>query len=67
MFEKKNVETLPKHCPYDCTINLEEGTQFPFEPIYNLSQDELIVFREYIDENLEKGLICHFKALANGP
>ncbi len=67
VFEKKNVETLPKHYPYDCIINLEEGTQFPFELIYNLSQDELIVFCEYIDENLEKGLICHFKSLANGP
>jgi hypothetical protein len=57
MFEKTNVNTLPKHRPYECIIDLEEGTEFPFEPIYNLSQDELIVLPEYIDENLEKGLI----------
>jgi hypothetical protein len=55
--EFKNVDTLPKHRPYDCTIDLEEGTQSPFEPIYNLSQDELIVLRKYIDENLEKELM----------
>ncbi len=26
VFEKKNVDTLPKHWQYDCVINLEEGT-----------------------------------------
>lgn len=26
VFEKKNVDTLLKHCPYDCTINFEKGT-----------------------------------------
>jgi hypothetical protein len=25
VFEKKNVNTLPKHRPYNCTINLVEG------------------------------------------
>jgi hypothetical protein len=38
-------------------IDLEEGAQPPFGPIYNLSKDELLVFQEYIDENLEKGFI----------
>jgi hypothetical protein len=57
VIEKKNVDTLPKHCPYDYTIDLEDGTQYPFESIYNLSQDELIVLHEYIDENLKKGSI----------
>jgi hypothetical protein len=26
MFEKKNTNTLLKHRPYDCTIDLEKGT-----------------------------------------
>jgi hypothetical protein len=34
VFEKKNVDTFPKHQPYDCTIDLEEGMQPPFGPIY---------------------------------
>ncbi len=55
MREKKNVDTLPKHCPYDCTIDLEEGTQPPFGLIYNLAQGELAPLHEYIDENLRKG------------
>ncbi len=61
MFEKKNDNNLPKHCPYDCTIDFEEGTQRPFESIYNLSQHELVAFHEYINENLEKGFIWHSK------
>jgi hypothetical protein len=52
VFEKKNVDTLSKHQPYNCAINLVEGKQPPFKPIYNLSQDKLVVLHEYIDENL---------------
>jgi hypothetical protein len=35
-----------------------------FGPIYNLSQNKLVVFCEYIDENFEKGFIQHSKFLA---
>jgi hypothetical protein len=41
MFEKKNVDTLPEHRPYDYTIDLGKGTQLPFGLIYNLSQNKL--------------------------
>jgi hypothetical protein len=54
VFEKINVGTLPKHQPYDCTKNLMERMQPPFGPIYNLSQDKLAAFHEYLNENLEK-------------
>jgi hypothetical protein len=37
--------------------------QPPFKPIYNLSQNELIAFHEYIDKNLEKKFIQHSKFL----
>ncbi len=57
VFDKKNVNTLLKHHSYDCTINLEEGAQLPFRPIYNLSQNKLATICEYIEENLEKGFI----------
>jgi hypothetical protein len=57
VFGKKNIDTLPKHRPYDYTINLEEGTQPLFELIYNLSHYEIPTFCEYIDENLEKGFV----------
>jgi hypothetical protein len=52
VFEKKNANTLPKHRPYDCAIDLVEGKQPPFRPIYNLSQDKVVVLHEYINENM---------------
>jgi hypothetical protein len=36
-FEKKNVDTLFEHWPYNCGVDLEEGAQPLFGPIYNLS------------------------------
>ncbi len=51
------MNTLPKHQPYDYTIDLVEGAQPPFGPIYNLSQNEFATFHEY----LEKGFIWHSK------
>jgi hypothetical protein len=57
VFKKRNADTLPKHRPYDCTINLVEGMQPPFRPIYNLLQDKLVMLCGYLDENLEKGFI----------
>ena len=41
VFEKKNADMLPQHQPYDYGIDLQEGTQPPFGPIYSLSQNEL--------------------------
>ena len=67
IFEKKNADILPQHRPYDCGIDLQEGTQPPFGPIYSLSQNELAVLREYIDENLAKNFIRHSKSPAGAP
>jgi hypothetical protein len=57
VFEKKNASILLKHHLYDCAIELYDGAQFLFGPIYNLSQMELTVLCEYIDENLSKNFI----------
>jgi hypothetical protein len=57
VFEKKNVDMLPQYCPYDCAIDLQDGTRPPFGPIYNLSQNELVAFRDHLDENLAKNFI----------
>ncbi len=62
MIEKKNVDTLLEHWPYDYTIDLEEGVQPLFGTIYNLSQDKLVIFHEYINENIEKGFIRYSKS-----
>jgi hypothetical protein len=59
VFEKNIVDMLLEHWPYNCAIEFEEGTQPPFEPIYNLFQDESIMLWKYMDENFKKGFIWH--------
>jgi hypothetical protein len=36
VIEKKNVDMLPQHHLYDCTIDLQKNTEPPFELNYNL-------------------------------
>jgi hypothetical protein len=36
---------------YNCAIDFEEHTQPPFQPIYNLWEDELATLQKYISEN----------------
>jgi hypothetical protein len=67
VFEKKNANILLEHRPYDCAIELQDGTQPPFGRIYNLSQTELATLHEYIDENLSKNFIWHAKSLIGAP
>jgi len=57
VFEKKNVDMLLQHWPYDCAMDLEKGAQSPFGLIYNLSQNELVALKQYIEENLAKNFI----------
>jgi hypothetical protein len=44
VFEKKNADILPKHSPYDCAIELQDGAQPPFKVV------TLDVFREITSE-----------------
>jgi hypothetical protein len=46
---------------------LELGKEPTFRPIYLLSQDELKVLKEYIDINLERGLIRESTLPARSP
>lgn len=67
VFQIKNADMLPEHRPYDHAIDLEEGAQLPFGPIYNLLQSELAELRNYIDDNLAKNFICHSKSPVGPP
>lgn len=67
IFEKKNVDILLKHHPYNCIIELQYGTQLPFSPIYNLSQLESTALRKYIDENLSIFFMRYSKSPVKTP
>ena len=60
-------EALPKHQLWDHKIPLEEGKSPPFGPIYQLSEKELKVLKEYIDDNLSKGFIKPSTSPAGSP
>jgi hypothetical protein len=51
------ADTIPDHRPYDCAIDLQDGTQPPFGPIYNLLENELAELQKYIDENPYENII----------
>ena len=59
----KRTSCLPDCGPLDHHIHLEEGFKPVFGLIYNLSETELQVLKEYIDENLHK----HFIRLSMSP
>lgn len=65
---KDEVETaLSKHQPWDHEIRLEEGKKPTFGPIYQLSENELKVLKEYIETNLRKGFIRPSESPAGYP
>ena len=57
VFSETQANTLAPHRPYDLKIHLDEGTAPPWGPIYSLSQSELQVLRDFIEENLRVGFI----------
>jgi len=67
VFSRKEADKLPEHRPYDHKIELEPGKQPGFSPLYGMTQDELKVLRNYLDENLTKGFIRASKSPVASP
>ena len=68
LFRKEDtIAALPRHQPWDHEIKLQPGTEPTFGPLYTLSERELGVLREYIDENLKKGFIRESQSPAGYP
>ena len=65
VFSEDAANTLPEHGPHD--LQLETTGTPPFGPLYNLSQNELEVLREYITDNLAKGFIQPSTSSAGAP
>jgi len=66
VFSKYLAGALPQHSEYDHAIETEGKTP-PHLPIYNLSQKELGILREYLDSSLTKGWIRESKSPAGAP
>jgi hypothetical protein len=55
--EELGKEALPKHQSWDHRIPLAEGATPSFQPLRQLSENDLRTLKEYIDVNLKKGYI----------
>jgi len=67
LFQEEEARKLPPHRPYDHKIPLKPGMEPPFGPLYGMSHQQLQTLKDYIEENLEKGFICHSSSLAGAP
>ena len=64
---KEMADALPEHRPYDCKIELKEGSTAPWGPIYPLSETELQALREWLKEMERTGKIQQSTLLAGSP
>ena len=65
VFNENVDSTLPPHWgELDHVINLKPGSTAPFDPLYNLSEYELSVLKDYIEKNLKSGFIAQSKSSA---
>jgi hypothetical protein len=55
--KQKAHELAPHRGPLDHHIHLEKDSKPVFGPIYNLSETELQVLKQYIEENLQRNFI----------
>jgi len=64
---KEMANVLPKHGPYDCKIDLKEGSTAPWGPIYPLSETELQTFWEWLMEMEKTGKIRRYMSPVGSP
>ena len=67
LFSQEEADKLPPHRSYDHKIPLRPGTEPPFGPLYNMSREELVVLKKFLDENLAKGFIRASSSPAAAP
>ena len=64
MYDGQYSDELLPHCSFDHAIDMVDGKEPPWGPIYALSEKELGVLREYLDTMLASGKIRSSKSPA---
>jgi hypothetical protein len=64
---KELADKLPDHKLYNHAMDLKDGEQPPWGPMYLLNETELQVLWDYLKEMLELGKICLSKSPATAP
>jgi len=57
VFSRELTNILPERRLYDHKIQLQKGKTSIFEPLYDMSQDELRILKKYLKNNLIKDFI----------
>jgi len=57
VFFKKNIDILSLHQAHDHVIHLKEDAQLSVFALYDMSCDEILELRRYLNENLSKDFI----------
>ena len=68
MFSKESATVLPEYTEINMhAVDLEEGKQPPYGPIYSLGLVKLETLNTYIEINLANGFICPSKSPTDTP
>jgi hypothetical protein len=67
IFSPEAAAEFPPHRSFDHAIDLKEGEQPPWGPIYALSAKELTALKEYLNKMLATGKIRPSKSPAGAP
>jgi len=67
LFLPETAEKIPPRRTFDDAIELKEGAEAPWGPIYPMSQYQLDVLAEYLAEMLKQGKIVHSQSPAGAP
>ena len=67
VFDGQYSDELPPHRSFDHAIDMVEGEEPPWGPIYALSEKELEVLRTYLADMLTSGKIRPSKSSAGAP
>jgi sugar-specific transcriptional regulator TrmB len=57
VFSKKKVDVLSSHRKHDHRIKLKEEKTHEYASLYNMSEDELLLIKKYLQEHLNKEFI----------
>src|SRR6202022_2772400 len=67
VFSEEEANRLPDENARQHSIDLIDGQEPPYGPIYNLSEKELKVLREYLETSLQNGWIQRSSSPAGAP
>jgi hypothetical protein len=67
VFDQQEVDKLPPYKEYNHKIKLLLGKLLPAGPLYSILENELLVFRKFLEKNFSKGFIRASLSLAASP